>query len=151
MNESVWADSLAGPADRSVAQSLTDCGPASSSTAWSAPIVNDGASLTAVTVMVNVCSALVSSPPFAVPPSSSAWTPIVAVPFALARRRVAQRVRRPTRLAARGEQRRLEFELITNDTVWPDSSAGPSLTAVARPGHRLRAGVLEVATGCCPW
>ena len=42
-NESVWPDSLAGQADRSVAQSLTDGGPASSSTAWSAPIVNEGA------------------------------------------------------------------------------------------------------------
>ena len=73
-----------GPAETAVAQGLTVCAPAFSSTVWSAPLVNDGASLTAVTVMVNVCGAEVSLPPFAVPPLSFATSVIVAVPFAFA-------------------------------------------------------------------
>ena len=47
-----------------------------------APMV--GASLTAVTVIVNVGGAVLSTPPFAVPPSSCAVTVTVAVPFAFA-------------------------------------------------------------------
>ena len=43
-----------------------------------------GASLTAVTVIVKVCVALVSTPPLAVPPSSVIVTVTVAVPLALA-------------------------------------------------------------------
>ena len=43
-----------------------------------------GASLTAVTVMVKVCGADVSTPPFAVPPLSVSCTRDVAVPLALA-------------------------------------------------------------------
>src|SRR5688500_12794004 len=42
-----------------------------------------GPSLTAVTVMVNVCAAEVSTPPFAVPPLSDRVTVTVAVPVAL--------------------------------------------------------------------
>src|SRR5205823_4918952 len=56
--------------------------PASSSTVWSAPLVKLGASFTAVTVMVNVWAALVSTPLLAVPPSS--WTCTVSVPEPLA-------------------------------------------------------------------
>ncbi len=81
-NDRSWPASSAGPAERSVAQPVTDCAPASSSAPWSAPFVNDGVSLTGVTEIVNVCSGLVSSPPLAVPPLSFASTPIVAVPFA---------------------------------------------------------------------
>ena len=44
-----------------------------------------GASLTGVTVMVNVCAALVSTPPLAVPPlSCGKLTVTVAVPLASA-------------------------------------------------------------------
>jgi hypothetical protein len=46
-----------------VAQPVTDCVPASSAIDWSAPLVNEGWSLTAVTVIVNVSVGLVSSPP----------------------------------------------------------------------------------------
>src|SRR5829696_3473897 len=42
-----------------------------------------GGSLTAFTVIVNVCSAEVSCPPLAVPPLSFSTTVIVAVPLAL--------------------------------------------------------------------
>ena len=63
---------VGGPALIAVAQPATVCAPASSSTVWSAPFVKDGASLTSVTVIVNVCGADVSTPPFAVPPSSAA-------------------------------------------------------------------------------
>jgi hypothetical protein len=45
-------------------------------------MVNDGALLIPVTVMVNVCAADVSTPPFAVPPSSTATSVIVVVPTA---------------------------------------------------------------------
>ena len=47
-------------------------------------MVKLGASLTAVTVMVKVWVALVSTPPLAVPPSSWMLTVTVAVPLALA-------------------------------------------------------------------
>jgi hypothetical protein len=49
-----------------VAQFGTECGPESSATVWSAPLVKLGASFTAVTLIVNVCPALVSTPPLAV-------------------------------------------------------------------------------------
>src|SRR5205809_7101542 len=62
MNFSVCASSLAGPALMLVAHPVTDCEPGSSSTVWSAPLVKLGASLTAVTVMVNVWVALLSTP-----------------------------------------------------------------------------------------
>src|SRR5205085_157648 len=45
-------------------------------------VTNDGAALTAFTVMVNVWVAEVSTPPFAVPPLSVRNTLIVAVPLA---------------------------------------------------------------------
>ncbi len=67
-----------------MAQPATDCAPASSVTVWSAPLVKLGASFTAVTVIVNVCAALVSTPPLAVPPSSWILTVTVAEPLALA-------------------------------------------------------------------
>ena len=71
MKLSVWPASLAGtgarwpwPSRRRV------CGPASSCTVWSAPLVKLGASLTALTVMVKVWAGEVSTPPLAVPPLS---------------------------------------------------------------------------------
>src|SRR5947207_8659330 len=59
-------------------------GSESSCTLTLPPLVNDGASLTAVTLIVNVCGADVSTPPFAVPPLSCATTVTVALPFAFA-------------------------------------------------------------------
>ena len=67
-----------------VAHGLTVWAPASSSTVWSAPLVKLGASLTAVTVMVKVWVALLSTPPLAVPPSSWMLTVTMAEPLALA-------------------------------------------------------------------
>ena len=67
-----------------VAQPVTVAAPESSSTVWFAPFVNDGTSFTAVTVIVKVCGPLVSTPPFAVPPSSWMRTVTVAEPAALA-------------------------------------------------------------------
>ena len=60
-----------------VAQPVIDWAPASSRTVGLIPFVNDGGSLTPVTVIVNVCGGLVSMPPFAVPPLS--WTVRVTI------------------------------------------------------------------------
>ena len=46
------------------------CAPASSSTVWSAPLVNARRVVDRVTVIVKVCGAEVSTPPLAVPPLS---------------------------------------------------------------------------------
>src|SRR5438093_13459219 len=80
----VCADSFAGPGEKFVAQPATVCGPASSSTVWFAPFVNDGTSLTGVTVIVKETCALVSTPPFDVPPLSWTVATITALPFAFA-------------------------------------------------------------------
>ena len=56
----------------------------SSSVVSSSGAVITGASFTAFTVMVNVCSALVSTPPSSVPPSSVIRNVIVAAPLASA-------------------------------------------------------------------
>ena len=62
----VWPDSLAAPLFSAVAQPIEVCAPASSSTVWLAPLVKDGASLTAVTVMpmVLVLSEIAVLPPW---------------------------------------------------------------------------------------
>src|SRR5579862_303613 len=57
----VWADSSDGPGLIAVAHPVTVCAPAFSRTDWSAPLVKVGASFTAVTLMLNVCGALVST------------------------------------------------------------------------------------------
>src|SRR5262245_45625984 len=53
---------------------------------FDAPNVTTGGvpSVEPVTVIVKVCTGLVSAPPFAVPPRSCSWTLTVAVPFVLA-------------------------------------------------------------------
>src|SRR6185503_21193023 len=79
----VWPDSLAGPGEMAVAQLLTVCAPASSFTVWFGPLVNDGASLTELTVTRKVLTK-VSTPPLAVPPLSFTVTVIVAEPLILA-------------------------------------------------------------------
>jgi hypothetical protein len=65
-NDTVCADSLAGPELMALAQAGTLWAPASSSTTSSAPAVKEGASLTAVMVTVTVAQ-------FDQSPSSS-WT-----------------------------------------------------------------------------
>ena len=75
-------DASFGPAEIAVAHVVTVRGPASSFSVWSAPLVKPGASLTGVTVIVNVCGALVSTPPLAVPPLSWMLTVTVATPNA---------------------------------------------------------------------
>ena len=86
LNVSTWPDSLAGPFEMLVAKAATVCAAESSITAWSGAAGRSklGASFTAVTVIMNVCAALVSTPPLAVPPLSDTLNVIVAVPFALA-------------------------------------------------------------------
>ena len=80
----VWPDSFAGPAEIAVAQPGKLTAPALSFAETSGPFVNDGASFTGVTLMVNVCGADVSLPPFAMPPLSCAVTVTVALPKASA-------------------------------------------------------------------
>ena len=58
VNDTVWLDSL-GPSLMDVAQA-TDVGPSFSGTDWFEPLLKLGASLTAVTVIVNV--SVVESP-----------------------------------------------------------------------------------------
>src|SRR5207237_1942042 len=65
---SVWPDSLAGPAEIFVAQFATVWAPTLALTDWSGPLVNEGASLTELTVMVKFFGADVSCPPLAGPP-----------------------------------------------------------------------------------
>ena len=74
--------SAAGPGEMPVAQPATVCAPASSRMVWSGPRVKDGATFTVATSIVNVWAALVSMPPLAVPPSSTACTVTVATPNA---------------------------------------------------------------------
>jgi hypothetical protein len=58
----VWPDSLAGPDEIAVAQFGTDCAPEFCATVWSAPLVNEGASFTGLTVMLTVAVFDVVSP-----------------------------------------------------------------------------------------
>ena len=81
VNVTVWPDSSGGPALIAVAH-VELCGPESSFTVTLPPPVKLGGSFTLVTVIVNVCGGLLSSPPLAVPPSSVSSIVIVAVPFA---------------------------------------------------------------------
>ena len=69
-----------------MAKPATLCAPASSATLWLAPMVSVGASLTALTVMVNSWAAEVSTPPLAVPPLSLTSTVTLATPLASATR-----------------------------------------------------------------
>ena len=80
-NATVWANSFAGPSLIAVAQPGIECAPEFSKTVWLPPLVKEGGSLTAVTVIVNVAGALSSVEP---PPLSWAWSVIVATPLAFA-------------------------------------------------------------------
>ncbi len=107
-----------------VAHPATLCAPASSSTVWSAPLVNDGASFTPSTVTVNVWLADSSSPPFAVPPLSRRTSVTVADPVALA---AGVKVSVPLAATAGPAEKSaaLVLSVIANVSVWPLSSAGP--------------------------
>src|SRR5476649_233311 len=82
MKLTTCADSFA-PALIPVAHAA-DFAPEFCVTVWFGPGVNVGTSLTALIVMTKVCAALVSAPPFAVPPLSCSDTVTVAVPLTLA-------------------------------------------------------------------
>src|SRR5947208_3128549 len=104
-----------------VAQPATDCKPASSRMPWSGPLVKLGGSLTAVTVMVKVCGADVSTPPFAVPPLSCKRTVTVALPLALG---AVVYVKAPVALMLGWTENKGLLSLVTRKlTVWPASSS----------------------------
>ena len=90
--------------------------------------------MTGVTPIASVCGGLVSEPPFAVPPLSTALTVTIAVPFAFAAGvkvsvPVGETAGPPPGANSAG------FELVVeNVTVCPVSEAGPALTFVAQPG-----------------
>src|SRR5437867_4695821 len=97
--------------------------PESSLTVTLPPPVNDGSSLTAVTVRVNVCGDEVSEPPFAVPPLSDSVTVTVALPNAFA---AVVKVSTPLgESAGCTEKSALLSLLVLNETLCPLSSAGP--------------------------
>src|SRR5207237_88126 len=128
----VWPDSLGGPAEMLVAQLANVFGPASSSEVTSGPLVKLGGSLTAVTVMVKVCGALVSLPPLAVPPSSLAMTVTWATPLASA---AVWNVSVPLASSAGRAANRASLSVVrVNVTVWPaaTSSGGPARMLVAQ-------------------
>src|SRR5579872_985812 len=90
-----------------------------------------GASLTAVTLMLKVCGALVSTPPLEVPPLSCSVMVIAAVPFAFA---AVVNVTTPVGLIDGPAEKSagLVLPVTLKCTVWPDSLAGPGLIAVAQ-------------------
>src|SRR5437899_2100449 len=114
-----------------VAQLAMVCGPASSRVETSGPLVKLGASLTAVTLMLKVCGALVSLPPLAVPPLSRATIVMRAVPLALA---AAVNVSVPVGAMAGPEENNPGLVLLVtmNVIVWPASFAGPTAMLVAQ-------------------
>ena len=89
-----------------------------------------GTSFTAVTVITNDWVALVSTPPFATPPSSDTANVIVAAPFASA---AGVYVNSPDGDTAGPAANKpgLVLPVMLNVTVCPASSAGPLLIAVA--------------------
>src|SRR6059036_1051142 len=92
-----------------------------------------GGSLTAVTVMINVCGALVSTPPLAVPPLSLAVTVTVAAPLALGADRY---VNVPADDTLGCTAKRPLLLLVTMKvTICPaaTSSGGPARILVAQP------------------
>src|SRR5262245_2980210 len=84
------------------------------------------------TVIVNVCGALVSAPPFAVPPLSCNWTVQWATPTAPL---AAVNVNVPFGAIAGAAEKSAPLSLPTMKfKVCPTSSAGPALMLVAHPG-----------------
>ena len=93
--------------------------------------MNEGASFTGFTVIVNEAGVDVSCPPLAVPPSSLSTTSMVAVPDASA---AGVYVRVPVLLIAGAAENRVGFvfPVTRNVSVWPDSPGGPALMFVAQ-------------------
>ncbi len=84
-----------------------------------------------LTVMVNVCAALVSTPPLAVPPLSWMCTVTVVLPSTLA---AGVYVRVPVSEIAGWTLNRPLSSLVTmKSTTCADSLAGPALIEVAQP------------------
>src|SRR5688572_15700398 len=105
-------------------------GPLSSLTVTSPPGVKDGASFTALTVMVNVWLADVSESSFAVPPLSCRLMVIVALPNAFA---AGVKLSTPDEeiVGPEAKSEGLLFDVTLNVSVCPVSSGGPALIAVA--------------------
>ncbi len=131
MKLSAWPDSVgSAPGLRAVAQPGTIWALEFSRTVWSAPFVNEGTWFTWVTVITNVCVALVSTPLFRTPPLSWSLTETVALPLRFA---TAVKVRVPVgEIWGWAEKRALASLVTMKLRVWPDSR-GPSLIAVAQP------------------
>src|SRR5436190_785434 len=91
-----------------------------------------GGSLSALIVIVTVWVGLSSTPPFAVPPSSIAFSVIVAEPFWFAPA-VNESVPFAVTLGRAANRLGLVLSLMTRETVWPDSFAGPALIPLAQP------------------
>ena len=91
-----------------------------------------GASLTPLTVIENVWSALVSTPPLAVPPSSSRWIVRLAVPFLFS---AGLNDRSPAAFTDGCVENRavLSLAVMTNVTSWLLSFAAPSEMFWAQP------------------
>ena len=80
---------------------------------------------------MKLCVGLSSTPPLAVPPSSIAFSVIVAVPFWFAAG-VNESV--PFEATLGPPEKRPGFVfVIAKETVWPDSFAGPALIPVDQP------------------
>ena len=94
-------------------------------------MVSVGASFDAISVIINVCAALVATPPLAVPPVSWAITVTVAVPLAFA---AGVKVSVPPALMAGWALKRALVVFVTVKlTVCADSSAGPAEMLAAKP------------------
>src|SRR4051812_27592391 len=104
-------------------------GPESSLTVTLPPLVKDGSSFTALTVMTNTCDGDVSSPPLAKPPSSVRNTVTLALPKAFA---AGVNISTPLEEIDGCDEKSalLSFET-WKVTVCDDSLAGPALMAVA--------------------
>src|SRR5438876_9920151 len=113
-----------------VAQPATTRGPGEP-TGTSGPLVKAGASLTAMTSIVKLCGALVSAPPFAVPPSSCSRTVTCAGPLAFG---TAVNVSVPVGLIAGGAENSPALSDETMKSSDCDASlALPGPIAVAHP------------------
>ena len=145
MNTTDCPLSSEGPVAIPVAQPGTVWAPASSSADWLAPAVNSGASLSDVTEIAKVWGALVSLPPLAVPPSSTACTVTVAAPLASA---AGVKVRVPfgwtSGCAANSAAPSL---LALKVTDWPLWFGWPRRDAGRPARHARGAGVLERRSG----
>ena len=127
---SVCVLSFAGPAELKLAHTNSECAPESCATVTSAPLRKRGASLTELWVMVNVCAAAASTPPFAVPPLSASVTVTVATPNASAAG--VKLSSPPDEIAGCTRKREGSLATAVKSTAWL-LSPGAALTALAQP------------------